>query len=204
MSAGPDSISNRLLKDLAVPLSLLLCTLFNYDVYTLFIRDEFLVLGKKPISRPYTRKMIRPKSLTIALFRYKHDFNFFHDNNILTSLQSEFLPGDSTVNQLADLYNSFFKPLDNGKEVRAVFCDIHKAFDRVWHRGLLYKLRRAGITSFLLSWFYHHLQDRKQRVVLQGSASDWFSIQAGVLQYSILSPLLILRYINDNVEDINS
>ena len=70
---------------------------------------------------------------------HKHVFNFFHENQVITSLQSGFVPGDSTINQSTDLYNTFFcHALDEGKEVRAVFCDISKACDRVWHKGLLY------------------------------------------------------------------
>ena len=55
------------------------------------------------------------------------------------------------MNQPNDIFNTFCKALDEGKEVRAVFCDVSKAFDRVWHKGLLYKLKRAGITGSLLS-----------------------------------------------------
>ena len=84
--------------------------------------------------------------------------------------------------------------------MRAVFCDISKAFDRVWHRGLLYKLRRIGISGSLLSWFANYLKDRKQRVVLPGASSNWSIINAGVPQGSILGPLLFLIYINDIVE----
>ena len=50
------------------------------------------------------------------------------------------MPGDSTVNQLIDIYKTFCKALDGGKEVRAVFCDISKALDRVWDKDLLFKL----------------------------------------------------------------
>ena len=46
-----------------------------------------------------------------------------------------FVPGDSTINQLVDIYNTFCKALDDGKEVRAIFCDVSKAFDQVWHKG---------------------------------------------------------------------
>ena len=49
------------------------------------------------------------------------------DHEVLTTLQSDFISGDSTVNQLVDIYNSFCKALDEGKEVRAIFCDISKA-----------------------------------------------------------------------------
>ena len=55
---------------------------------------------------------------------HKHVFNFFKDNNVITTLQSGFVPGDSTTNQLLDIYNTFCKALDEGKEVRAVFCDV--------------------------------------------------------------------------------
>ena len=91
-----------------------------------------------------------------------------------------------------------------GKEVRAVFCDISKAFDRVWHTGLLYKLRAAGVTGNVLQWFKNYLSGRKQRVVLPGISSAWNFIKAGVPQGSILGPLLFLVYKNDIVTDIGS
>jgi hypothetical protein len=60
--------------------------------------------------------------------------------------------------------NEFGKALDEGKEIRVVFCDISKAFDRVWHIGLLKKLESIGIQSPLLSWIKNYLSNRKQRV----------------------------------------
>ena len=64
-----------------------------------------------------------------------HMFNFFLDQHAIISLQSGFVPGDSTVDKLVDIYNTFCKALDDGKEVRAIFCDVSKAFDRIWHKG---------------------------------------------------------------------
>ena len=88
--------------------------------------------------------------------------------------------------------------------MRAIFFDISKAFDGVWHTGLVYKLQSMGITGSLQQWFTDYLYNRKQRVVLPGGTSDWTTISAGVPQGSILDPLLFLVYINDIVEDINS
>ena len=92
---------------------------------------------------------------------------------------------NSTVNQLVDIYNTFCRALDDGKEVRAIFCDISKAFNRVWHKGLLFKLQSVGISGSLLQWFTDYLYNRKQRVVIPGVSSNWSSVEAGVPQGSI-------------------
>ena len=110
---------------------------------------------------------------------HKSVFNFFRGHEAITTLQSDFIPGDSTVNQLVDVNNTFCKALGEGKQVRAIFCDISKAFDRVWHRGFLYKL-----PGLLLQWFTDYLHNRKQSVVLPGANSDWTSVKAGVPQGS--------------------
>ena len=68
---------------------------------------------------------------------YTHIYNYLIDNNLITSHQSGFTPGDSAVNQLLYITNEFGRALDEGKEVRVVFCVISKAFDRVWHNDIL-------------------------------------------------------------------
>jgi hypothetical protein len=135
---------------------------------------------------------------------FKHIYNFLRDTDFLSNYQSGFIPGDSTVNQLTFLYNTFCKALDDGKEVRVVFFDISKAFDRVWHKGLVAKLKGAGLSDTLLTWLSNYLLDRKQRVVIPGGNSEWSTIKAGVPQGSILGPLMFLVYINDIVSDIQS
>ena len=152
----------------------------------------------------------RPISLLSCLEKvaeravFKHLYNHLHENSILTPLQSGFIPGDSPTNQLTYLYDTFSHALDSGKEIRVVFCDISKAFDRVWHQGILLKLQAAGVTGNLLSWFRSYLSNRRQKVVLPGASSTWNFIFAGVPQGSILGPLLFLLYINDIVKNMGS
>ena len=83
---------------------------------------------------------------------FKHVFNHFRDNIILTSLQSGIISGGSTVNQLTYLYNTFSQTIDFRKEVRVVFCDISKAFGRVWHEGLFKKSLKLLV--YLEIFFY--------------------------------------------------
>ena len=74
----------------------------------------------------------------------------------------------------------FYKVLDEGREVRAIFCDISQPFDRVWYKGLLFKLRAAGISGSLLNWFSDYFNDRKQKVVLPGARSSLTAVGAGL------------------------
>ena len=93
--------------------------------------------------------------------------------------------------------HEIYKSFDNGYEVRGVFLDISKAFDKVWHKGLIYKLKQNGISGKLLNLIIDFLSNRKQRVVLNGKYSSWTNFEARVPQGSILRPLFFLIYIND-------
>ena len=135
---------------------------------------------------------------------FKHLHNYIHQNNILTDDQSGFRHKDSTVNQLLIIYDDIMKNLDIGKNVRFIFCDVSKAFDRVWHSGFLYKLRKYGIKDKLLNWFRSYLSDRKQRVCMDGYNSTWNFINAGVPHGSILGQYLFLLFVNDIVDVVSN
>ena len=79
-----------------------------------------------------------------------------------------------------------------------------KAFDRVWHEGLIDKLTTAGVSDNLLTLFQSFLDNRYQRFLLNGQNSHWEMIKAGVPQGSLLGPLLFLIYINDLANNLMS
>ena len=85
-----------------------------------------------------------------------------------------------------------------------VFCDISKAFDRVWHKGLLFKLDQNGFDGNFLHWLASYLADRKQCVVLNSSLSATRDVLAGDSQGSVLEPLLFLIYVNDIADQLLS
>ena len=83
------------------------------------------------------------------------------------------MPGHSTTHQLVHLYHKFAEALDQNKKVRLVFGDISKAFDRVWHQGIIFKLNKYGISGSLNNWFKSFMSNRMQRVVVDGHSSNY-------------------------------
>ena len=91
----------------------------------------------------------------------KNMYNYLKDNNLLHKCQSSFIPGHSTSFQFMDIYHHICQTFDNKQISCMVFCDILKAFDRVWHNGLLFKFKQNGIEGALLEWLSSSLSNRK-------------------------------------------
>ena len=212
---GPDGISARMLilcdDSIVLPLRLI----FQNILATGIFPDLWKRANVTPIHKKGDKQIIknyRPISLLpicSKLFEkiiFNHLYNFLNSNALLTKNQSGFRPGDSTINQLISFVNDIHTSFDNRKsfEVRSVFLDISKAFDKVWHEGLIFKLEQNGINGPLLNLLKNYLYNRKQRVVLNGSVSSYFEIESGVPQGSVLGPLLFLIYINDLENDVTS
>jgi hypothetical protein len=70
---------------------------------------------------------------------YKYIYNYIIEHSLLYSYQSGFLPGYSTIYQLLEIYHNIYKNIDNRLSSIIIFCDISKAFERVWHKALIKK-----------------------------------------------------------------
>ena len=136
--------------------------------------------GDKQIFKNYRPILLLPIAGKIfERLLYDRMIESFTENNISKN-QSGFRPHVSCINQLLSITHEIYQSFDDNLEVRAVFLDISKAFDKVWHKGLIFKLKQNGISDKILNIITDFLSFRKQRVVLNGQASLWVSIEAGV------------------------
>ena len=214
-ATGSDGISGQMLLLCDDSVILPLKIIFRNILLTSIYPDTWKLANVTPIFKKGDKQRIknyRPISLLpicgkiVEKIIFNNLYSYLNTNNLITKNQSGFRPGDSTTNQLLYLVNEIHQAFENPKslEVRAVFLDISKAFDEVWHDGLIFKLKQNGVSGSLLMFFQNYLNNRKQRVVLNGSYSSYSTVQSGVPQGSVLGPLLFLIYINDLERNIKS
>ena len=211
-AVGPDGINNRVLKICGDQLAEPLTYIFNKCISSGYFPDEWKLANVTPIFKKGNHQLMsnyRPVSLLSLVSKvferilYNKLYDYCYEHNILTPKNSGFKKKDSTINQLIHLTHLVYKGLDDEKKIALVFIDITKAIDKIWHKGLVYKLYKIGIRGKFLKLIRSYLSGRNQRVVLNGSMSEFLEILSGVPQGSILGPLLFLIYLNDIVDNID-
>ena len=210
---GPDNISNTILKSTAPSICPSLTKLINKSLSMKQFPTQWKCANVVPVHKKNSKQEVknyRPISLLSNISKvmekaiYNRLYMYLVRNNLLTWRNSGFRRSDGTVYQLVNIVHEIYHDLDNGSENCMVFLDASKAFDKVWHRGLLYKLLQIGINSNLSEWFGSYLKGRKIRTVVEGKQSPWLNIFASVPQGSILGPLLFLIFVNDIVDNVQS
>ena len=178
---GCDGISIRMLKLCATSISKPLNILFNNCVINECFPNEWKKANMIPVRKKGDKWIIknyRPVSLLLICSKifekivFNSLFKYLEDNKLPNCNQSGFRPIDSCVHQLLSITHEISKSFDANPslEVRRVFLDIFKAFDRVWHDGLLYKLKLLGVYGRYYNFIQSFLDNRYQGVVLNGQS----------------------------------
>ena len=204
---GPDNIPVIVLKMCAPELSSVLSKLFNKCLADgcfpscwkcASVVPAFKNSGERsdpgnyrPISLLPTISKVFESLLNAALTDH------FESLGLLSDKQYGFRSSRSTADLLTVITERLLRALDKCGEARIVALDISKAFDKVWHAGLLHKLSSYGISGKLFSIIKSFLLGRQLNVILDGQKSNTYPISSGVPQGSILGPILFLTYIND-------
>lgn len=205
-SPGPDRIPFVFLQRIPADRLPELLSFYNYVWRVGFPhqwREAIVVPILKPGKTATDPASYRPIALTNCLCKIMEKMvnwrlqNFMETKALLNPCQSGFRSGHNTLDPLMRLEAAAQVSLTRGHYCVAVFLDIMQAFDKVWHHGLLLKLRSLGLEGRLPRFLQQFLSLRKISVRVDGELSDSKPVFAGVPQGSVISPTLFNIMIND-------
>ena len=205
-SPGEDGIHNRFLKNLTskgLDLLLKMVNLSIIDGLPKSWKSAVITMIPKKDIKSSNYADYRPISLLSCVGKLAERviknrlYNFLEGTNLIVKEQSGFRNKRGTADNLLFMTQKIQECLNRGKKVCGIFFDISKAFDKVWHAGLIYKLIYLGVPMYIIRFIKSFLSDRFFKVKINDAYSEPHPITCSVPQGSVLGPLLFLVFIGD-------
>ena len=212
-SMGHDNIHPHMLKSLADTISKPLAIIFNKSMVSGPTPEQWAEAIITAIHKKGVRNIVdnyRPISLTsviskvIESFVRDHIVQHMMENHLFAEEQHGFVPMRNCVTQLLESMEAWSQIIEEGGCIDIIYTDFSKAFDSVPHTRLLKKIESYGIKGDILKWIGSFLSNRKQRVKVEASMSQWIPVTSGIPQGSVLGSTLFVLFINDMPSEIKN